>query len=243
MHSNDDAVAVKATTAGMDTEDVTLRDALLSTKKSCLKVRSDPAGAPAELPQGPAAAAAARESLLVMCLCPGPPAVPRMLLAPAAAAPAPASQPRCPLPLPGQVGTESLSNFRSILFSDVEGFLLDRGLVLYPSDGGRFDSIRWQRVRLSSFYPYSDEGKEGYVFDFEEKVRATLLAARDAHKTQKTQREPSSGSGQRLSWGLGVGHSIARASRSSQTSPPPRSTRRGSRRRCSRVCEGRRFRT
>ena len=40
MHSNDDAVAVKATTAGMDTEDVTLRDALLSTKKSCLKVRS-----------------------------------------------------------------------------------------------------------------------------------------------------------------------------------------------------------
>ena len=53
--SNDDAIAVKATTAGMDTEDVTLRDALLSTKKSCLKV-----------------------------------------------------------------GTESLSNFRDILFSDVE---------------------------------------------------------------------------------------------------------------------------
>ena len=59
-----------------------------------------------------------------------------------------------------------------------QGFLLDRGLVLYPSDGGRFDSIRWQRVRLSSFYPYSDEGKEGYVFDFEEKVScATLLAS------------------------------------------------------------------
>ena len=50
--------------------------------------------------------------------------------------------------------------------------------MLYPSDGGRFDSIRWQRVRLSSFYPYSDEGKEGYVFDFEEKVScATLLAS------------------------------------------------------------------
>ena len=39
MHSNDDAIAVKATTAGMDTEGITLRDALLSTKKSCLKVR------------------------------------------------------------------------------------------------------------------------------------------------------------------------------------------------------------
>ena len=49
--------------------------------------------------------------------------------------------------------------------------------MLYPSDGGRFDSIRWQRVRLSSFYLYSDEGKEGYVFDFEEKVRATLSAS------------------------------------------------------------------
>ena len=177
VHSNDDAIAVKATTAGMDTEGITLRDALLSTKKSCLKVHSDPAAAAArESAAGDAAAVPAR--LLS----------PRMLLAPAAAAPAPASQPRCPLPLPGQVGTESLSNFRSILFSDVEGFLLDRGLVLYPSDGGRFDSIRWQRVRLSSFYPYSDEGKEGYVFDFEEKVRATLLASRRPQDSEDSAR-------------------------------------------------------
>ena len=62
MHSNDDAIAVKATTAGMDTEDVTLRDALLSTKKSCLKVRSHPGATPA-------AAAAARP--VRRCCCSG----------------------------------------------------------------------------------------------------------------------------------------------------------------------------
>jgi hypothetical protein len=73
-----------------------------------------------------------------------------------------------------KVGTESLSDFSQILFSDVEGFLLDRGLVLYPSDGGKFANIRWQNVRMSSFFPYTDEGREGAVFDFESKHRSGL---------------------------------------------------------------------
>lgn len=60
------------------------------------------------------------------------------------------------------------------VFSDIEGFNLDRGMVLYPSDGGKFKNIRWERVRFSSFFPYSDEGKEGAVFDFESKHRSGL---------------------------------------------------------------------
>ena len=58
--------------------------------------------------------------------------------------------------------------------SDVEGFNLDRGMVLYPSDGGTFKNIRWERVRFSSFFSYTDEGKEGAVFDFESKHRSGL---------------------------------------------------------------------
>ena len=73
-----------------------------------------------------------------------------------------------------KVGTESLSDLSQILFSDVEGFLLDRGLVLYPSDGGKFANIRWQNVRMSSFFPYTDESREGAVFDFESKHRSGL---------------------------------------------------------------------
>ena len=73
-----------------------------------------------------------------------------------------------------KVGTESLSDFSQILFSDVEGFLLDRGLVLYPSDGGKFANIRWQNVRMSSFFPYTDEAREGAVLDFESKHRSGL---------------------------------------------------------------------
>ena len=59
-------------------------------------------------------------------------------------------------------------------FSNIEGFNLDRGMVLYPSDGGAFKNIRWERVRFSSFFPYTDEGKEGAVFDFESKHRHGL---------------------------------------------------------------------
>ena len=33
-----------------------------------------------------------------------------------------------------KLGTESRANFRDILFTDVEGSNLDRGMVLYPSD-------------------------------------------------------------------------------------------------------------
>ena len=114
VHSNDDAVAVKATTHStaartLDTVRVTISNALFSTKKSCLKL-----------------------------------------------------------------GTESLANFRDILFTDVEGFNLDRGMVLYPSDGGSFTNVRWQRVRFSSFYDYKDEAKRGMVWDFAEKHRGGL---------------------------------------------------------------------
>jgi hypothetical protein len=109
IHSNDDAIAVKATTKGRDTERVTIRNGVFSSKKSCLKV-----------------------------------------------------------------GTESLSNFSRILFTDIEGFDIDRGMVLYPSDGGRFSHIRWQRVRISSFYPYADESKAGAVFDLESRHRGGL---------------------------------------------------------------------
>lgn len=92
VHSNDDAFAVKAVIEGHDTERITMSHALISTKKSAMKV-----------------------------------------------------------------GTESLSNFHGISFLDVEAFDIDRGLVLYPSDGGKFDSITWQRVRISSFLPYQNE--------------------------------------------------------------------------------------
>ena len=109
VHSNDDAIAVKATMPGINTQRITCQHALLSTKKSCLKV-----------------------------------------------------------------GTESLSDFDTVLFSDVEGFKLDRGMVLYPSDGGTFSNIKWQNVRFSSFYPYSDEAKTGAIFDFETKHRHGL---------------------------------------------------------------------
>ena len=65
---------------------------------------------------------------------------------------------------------EGRSDFQDILFTDVEAFDIDRGLVMYPSDGGRFDSIRWQRVRMSSFLPYQDEPepekKAGTWLDF-----------------------------------------------------------------------------
>ena len=109
VHSNDDSIAVKATMPGINTERITCQHALLSTKKSCLKV-----------------------------------------------------------------GTESLSDFDTVLFADIEGFKLDRGMVLYPSDGGTFANIKWQNVRFSSFYPYSDEGKTGAIFDFETKHRHGL---------------------------------------------------------------------
>ena len=109
VHSNDDAVVVKATTPGIPTERVTLDRAVLSTKKSCLKV-----------------------------------------------------------------GTESLATIQGVHFADVEAFNLDRGMVLYPYDGGGFDDIRWQRVRFSSFYPYADESKTGMVFDFEARDRSGL---------------------------------------------------------------------
>jgi hypothetical protein len=109
VHSNDDAIAVKATVAGSNTERVVCEHALLSTKKSCVKV-----------------------------------------------------------------GTESLSNFNDVLFSDIEGFDLDRGLVLYPSDGGKFANVMFRRIRLSSFYPYEDESRDGAALDFETKHRAGL---------------------------------------------------------------------
>ena len=77
-----------------------------------------------------------------------------------------------------KVGTESMSNFQDILFTDIEAFDIDRGLVMYPSDGGRFDSIRWQRVRISSFLPYHDEpepeNKAGTWLDFAVKHRGGL---------------------------------------------------------------------
>lgn len=109
VHSNDDAIVVKATVAGSSTERIVCERALLSTKKSCVKV-----------------------------------------------------------------GTESLSNFNDILFSDIEGFDLDRGLVLYPSDGGSFANVTFRRIRLSSFYPYADESRDGAALDFETKHRSGL---------------------------------------------------------------------
>lgn len=44
----------------------------------------------------------------------------------------------------------------------------------YPSDGGTFANIQWENVRISSFYRYQDEPKEGRVFDFESKDRGGL---------------------------------------------------------------------
>jgi len=109
VHSNDDAVVVKATTPGRNTARVSLRWAVLSSKKSLLKV-----------------------------------------------------------------GTESLSDIEGVVFEDVEGFNIDRALVLYAYDGGRFEEIAWKRVRISSFYPYTDELKAGAVLDFETKNRTGL---------------------------------------------------------------------
>ena len=109
VHSNDDAIAVKATVAGSSTERIVCERALLSTKKSCVKI-----------------------------------------------------------------GTESLSNFNDVLFSDIEGFDLDRGLVLYPSDGGSFVNVTFRRIRLSSFYPYANENRDGAAIDFEIKHRLGL---------------------------------------------------------------------
>jgi hypothetical protein len=77
-----------------------------------------------------------------------------------------------------KVGTESLSSFKNILFSDIEAFDIDRGMVLYPSDGGLFDSIRWQQIRISSFLPYKHEPepetKSGTWLDFSVKHRHGL---------------------------------------------------------------------
>ena len=113
VHSNDDAFAVKAVVKGHDTERITMSHALISTKKSAMKV-----------------------------------------------------------------GTESLSSFNDITFADVEAFDIDRGLVLYPSDGGKFDSIRWERIRVSSFLPYHNEpepeNKAGTWLDFSVKHRKGL---------------------------------------------------------------------
>jgi len=114
VHSNDDAIAVKATTAGSNTARITLRWAVLSTKKSMLKV-----------------------------------------------------------------GTESLSDIEAVSFQDVQGFSIDRALVLYAYDGGRFEEIAWKRVRISSFYPYTDELKAGAVLDFETKNRSGLSLLRN----------------------------------------------------------------
>jgi len=66
-----------------------------------------------------------------------------------------------------KVGTESLSNFKDILFKNVELFFAERGLVIYARDGGKFENIRWENVRVSSFYTYVDELATGTVFDFE----------------------------------------------------------------------------
>ena len=113
VHSNDDAFAVKVAVKGHDTERITMSRALISTKKSAMKV-----------------------------------------------------------------GTESLASFKEILFADVEAFDIDRGLVLYPSDGGRFDSITWQRIRVSSFLPCHNEpepeNKAGTWLDFSVKHRKGL---------------------------------------------------------------------
>ena len=113
VHSNDDAFAVKAVVKGHDTERITMSHALISTKKSAMKV-----------------------------------------------------------------GTESLSSFNDVTFADIEAFDIDRGLVMYPSDGGTFDSIRWERIRVSSFLPYHDEpepeNKAGTWLDFSVKHRKGL---------------------------------------------------------------------
>jgi len=66
-----------------------------------------------------------------------------------------------------KVGTESLSNFKDILFKDAELFFVDRGLVMYARDGGNYENIRWENVHVDSFYPYADEKSTGTVFDFE----------------------------------------------------------------------------
>lgn len=66
-----------------------------------------------------------------------------------------------------KVGTESLSNFKDILFKDIELFFAERGLVIYAKDGGTFENIRWENVHISSFYPYADEKETGAIFDFE----------------------------------------------------------------------------
>jgi hypothetical protein len=48
--------------------------------------------------------------------------------------------------------------------------LVDR----YPSDGGTFANIRWENARISGFYCYQDEPKEGRIFDFESQDRGGL---------------------------------------------------------------------
>ena len=56
---------------------------------------------------------------------------------------------------------------------------MDRGLVLYPSDGGTFANVAFQRIRLSSFYPYSDERRDGAALDLETRNRSGLSQLRN----------------------------------------------------------------
>ena len=75
-----------------------------------------------------------------------------------------------------KLGTESLSNFTRVSFSKSDVFDSGRGLVIYAKDGGAFDDVAFEDLRLLEFYDYP--GEPSAPVDFELEHRSGYSAVR-----------------------------------------------------------------
>ncbi|KAH8054044.1 metallo-sulfur cluster assembly [Aureococcus anophagefferens] len=75
-----------------------------------------------------------------------------------------------------KLGTESLSNFTRVSFATSDVFDSGRGLVIYAKDGGAFDDVAFEDLRLLDFYDYA--GEPSAPVDFELEHRSGYSAVR-----------------------------------------------------------------
>ena len=75
-----------------------------------------------------------------------------------------------------KLGTESLSNFTRVSFAASDVFDSGRGLVIYAKDGGAFDDVVFEDLRLLEFYDYP--GEPSAPVDFELEHRSGYSAVR-----------------------------------------------------------------
>ncbi|KAH8055527.1 metallo-sulfur cluster assembly [Aureococcus anophagefferens] len=75
-----------------------------------------------------------------------------------------------------KLGTESLSNFTRVSFATSDVFDSGRGLVIYAKDGGAFDDVAFEDLRLLDFYDYP--GEPSAPVDFELEHRSGYSAVR-----------------------------------------------------------------